>query len=45
MLVEVAGSALYFQSVSRTGRIVDSGIILRRGVTNEGVHELATALQ
>jgi hypothetical protein len=30
MLVEVAGSELYFQAVSRTGTIVDSGVIQRR---------------
>jgi 3',5'-cyclic AMP phosphodiesterase CpdA len=29
-LMEVAGSELYFQAVSRTGKIVDSGIIYRR---------------
>jgi len=30
MLVEVAGSELYFQAVSRTGKIVDSGVVQRR---------------
>jgi predicted phosphodiesterase len=29
MLVEVAGSELYFQAISRTGAIVDSGLIRR----------------
>jgi hypothetical protein len=43
MLVEVTGSTLYFQSISRTGRIGDSGTIERRAATNDGVLELATA--
>ena len=30
MLLEVAGSTMYFQSISRTGKIVDSGTIERR---------------
>jgi 3',5'-cyclic AMP phosphodiesterase CpdA len=30
MLVEVAGAQMYFQSISRTGRIVDSGVIPRQ---------------
>ena len=29
MLVEIAGSEMYFQSISRTGRVVDSGTISR----------------
>jgi predicted phosphodiesterase len=29
MLVEIAGSELYFQSISRTGKVVDSGTISR----------------
>ena len=29
MLVEIAGADLYFQTVSRTGRTVDSGVIQR----------------
>jgi 3',5'-cyclic AMP phosphodiesterase CpdA len=29
MLVEVAGSTMYFQSISRTGKVVDSGVIQR----------------
>ena len=45
MLVEVAGSTLYFQSISRTGRIVDSGTIERRAATNQGAHPLAIAAQ
>jgi predicted MPP superfamily phosphohydrolase len=30
MLVEIAGAEMYFQSISRTGRIVDSGMIPRQ---------------
>jgi 3',5'-cyclic AMP phosphodiesterase CpdA len=30
MLIEVAGDDMYFESVSRTGRIVDSGVINRQ---------------
>jgi 3',5'-cyclic AMP phosphodiesterase CpdA len=33
MLVEIAGDALFFQAVSRTGRIVDAGTVLRRPTT------------
>jgi hypothetical protein len=29
MLVEIAGDELYFQTISRTGRTVDSGVIRR----------------
>jgi hypothetical protein len=29
MLVEVAGDELHFQTISRTGRTVDSGVIRR----------------
>jgi 3',5'-cyclic AMP phosphodiesterase CpdA len=36
MLLEVAGSTMYFQSVSRTGQIVDSGTIERRPRTDNG---------
>jgi predicted phosphodiesterase len=36
MLVEIAGDELYFQTVSRTGRTVDSGVI-RRVTTIGGV--------
>jgi len=36
MLVEIAGDELHFQTISRTGRTVDSGII-RRVVTVSGV--------
>jgi hypothetical protein len=35
MLVEIAGDELHFQTISRTGRTVDSGII-RRVVTVSG---------
>jgi 3',5'-cyclic AMP phosphodiesterase CpdA len=45
MLVEVAGSTMYFQSISRTGRIVDSGTIEHRAAANDGVHELVAAAQ
>lgn len=33
MLVEIAGSALSFRAISRTGRVVDSGVIRRRQPT------------
>jgi hypothetical protein len=33
MLVEIAGDVLTFQTISRTGRIVDSGVIHRRPTT------------
>jgi 3',5'-cyclic AMP phosphodiesterase CpdA len=33
MLVEIVGSQLYFQAVSRTGMTVDSGVIPRQGTT------------
>ena len=33
MLVEIAGDAMNFQTISRTGRIVDSGVIQRRPTT------------
>jgi predicted phosphodiesterase len=36
MLVEIAGDELYFQTISRTGRTVDSGVI-RRVATLSGV--------
>ncbi len=36
MLVEISGDELYFQTISRTGRTVDSGII-RHGATIGGV--------
>jgi hypothetical protein len=29
MLVEISGDQLFFQTISRTGRIVDSGVIQR----------------
>ena len=35
MLVEIAGSSMYFQSISRTGKIVDSGVIARQTRTND----------
>jgi hypothetical protein len=33
MLVEVAGDELFFRTISRTGRTVDSGVIRRRPTT------------
>jgi 3',5'-cyclic AMP phosphodiesterase CpdA len=33
MLVEIAGSQLFFQAISRTGRVVDSGVIHQRPAT------------
>jgi predicted MPP superfamily phosphohydrolase len=33
MLVEIVGNELRFQTISRTGRIVDSGVVLRRQLT------------
>jgi 3',5'-cyclic AMP phosphodiesterase CpdA len=33
MLVEIAGDGLFFQTISRTGRVVDSGVIRRRPTT------------
>jgi hypothetical protein len=37
MLVEIAGDELYFQTISRTGQTVDSGVI-RRVATVSGSH-------
>lgn len=33
MLVEIAGNDMFFQAISRTGRVVDSGVIQRRPTT------------
>ena len=33
MLVEIAGDDMFFQAISRTGRVVDSGVIHRRPTT------------
>ena len=33
MLVEIAGDEMQFQTISRTGRVVDSGVIRRRPTT------------
>jgi hypothetical protein len=30
MLVEIAGDKLYFQAISRTGQVVDSGVLDRQ---------------
>jgi len=35
VLVEIVGSQLHFQAVSRTGMIVDSGVIARQGATSD----------
>ena len=35
MLVEIAGDSLFFQAISRTGKIVDSGVIQRDADRNE----------
>jgi 3',5'-cyclic AMP phosphodiesterase CpdA len=35
MVVEIAGSEMFFQSISRTGQIVDSGTIRRQARTRE----------
>jgi hypothetical protein len=32
-IVEIAGDQMYFQAISRTGAIVDSGVIERRPTT------------
>jgi hypothetical protein len=42
MLLEIAGSQLFFQAVSRTGKTVDSGAIARQSSTSGG-QELQTA--
>ncbi|MBI5282655.1 MAG: metallophosphoesterase [Candidatus Solibacter usitatus] len=34
MLIEIAGDELYFQTISRTGQTVDSGVIPRVGATS-----------
>ena len=34
MLVETTGSQMYFQAISRTGRVVDSGVIPRQPRTS-----------
>jgi hypothetical protein len=30
MVGEIVGDSLFFQAVSRTGKVVDSGVLLRR---------------
>jgi hypothetical protein len=37
MLVEIAGDGLYFQTISRTGQTVDSGMIQRAAKTTGAV--------
>jgi hypothetical protein len=34
MLVEVADDQMYFEAVSRTGKVVDSGVIQRQQVAS-----------
>lgn len=36
MLVEIAGDDMFFQAVSRTGRVVDTGVVRRRPVMEPG---------
>jgi hypothetical protein len=36
MLMEIAGDDLFFEAVSRTGSIVDSGVIRRQPTTTTG---------
>jgi predicted phosphodiesterase len=36
MLAEITGSELHFQSISRTGRVVDSGVVTRRASPGGG---------
>jgi 3',5'-cyclic AMP phosphodiesterase CpdA len=36
MLIEIAGSEMYFQSISRTGKVVDSGTITRTAARQGG---------
>jgi 3',5'-cyclic AMP phosphodiesterase CpdA len=43
MLVEVAGSELYFQSITRTGKVVDSGTISRPASREGGLIPDTTA--
>ena len=43
MLVEIAGAELYFQSISRTGKVVDSGTISRPASRESGVPRDAAA--
>ena len=42
MLVEIAGAAMHFQAISRTGKIVDAGVVERRvqvGDAGQTAHE------
>jgi 3',5'-cyclic AMP phosphodiesterase CpdA len=43
MLVEIAGSELYFQSITRTGKVVDSGTISRPASREHGLTPDTTA--
>jgi hypothetical protein len=35
MVVEVAGDEMFFQAISRTGQVIDSGAIRRLTTTND----------
>jgi hypothetical protein len=39
MLVEITADNLFFRTLTRTGRLVDSGTIRRRGAVSENDHE------
>jgi hypothetical protein len=36
LIAEIAGDSLYFQTISRTGAVVDKGVIARREVRRPG---------
>jgi 3',5'-cyclic AMP phosphodiesterase CpdA len=38
MLVEIAGDRLYFQTISRTGETVDTGVLTATGGTDDSAH-------
>jgi hypothetical protein len=35
MLVEISGDKLYFQTISRTGTTIDSGVLQRNAVSSQ----------
>ena len=43
MLVEIAGSTMYFQSISRIGKVVDSGVIQRQQKVADGDAAIAAS--
>jgi len=43
MLIEIYRDQLYFQTISRTGKVVDKGIVRRREVANPGLVRTAPA--